>query len=336
MTHTTRSPQRRQPSQPAGAPLTWEHPIPVLTNPLLWYDLTKVLLIAVLLIEGLGAALTYMIDGEVLAVPWQAWLIPLGILAVLFVLVGLLMRNRSNARFSLDADGAMYEAVTEMDRYERTVNRVAGLLGLLTNGLAGAGARVFGVGGVTQIPWEEVERVRYHPKLHAITLSDSWHAVIRLYCPADQYGAVTERVRAGADAGAAWRAAHPVVRNSRPVWFYIAWVVLSVGATLACDAWWLGSYHATDRIAVAAGVLVLLSGVLIRLWWAKLLAYAALPVLVLYLVKLGIAAWEPIAGDAARGRSYTLDTPLLGVAVLGGLVLMALSLYRARGVGDTW
>jgi hypothetical protein len=308
----------------------------VLTNPFLWYDLAKVLIISVLLIEGLGAALTYLIDGEVFAIPWQAWLIPLGILTALFVVVGLIMRNRIRARFTLDEDGATYEAVTELDRYERTVNGIAGVVGFLTSGLAGAGARIFGQGGSEQVPWKEVERVRMHARLRVITLSDSWHAVIRLYCPAESFDAIVQRVQAGAAQGAAWRAAHPRTRNSRPLRFYLVWVLLTVAATLACDAWWLGSYHATDRIAVAAGVLILLSGLLIRLWWAKLLAYAALPTLVLYLVRLGIAAWEPISGNAASGRSYSLDTPLLLVSVLGGLVLVALTLYRVRGVGDRW
>ena len=78
---------KRPATDAAEPPLQWECRVPVLTNRFMMWDFAKVMVIAVIVIEAVGALMTFIIDGEAFFLPPLVFGIPLAVLAVLYVLV---------------------------------------------------------------------------------------------------------------------------------------------------------------------------------------------------------------------------------------------------------
>ncbi len=96
---------------PAEPPLEWECRVPVLTNRFMLWDYVKVLFIALLALEAIGALTTFLVDGEAFFLPPQVMLIPIGVLAALYVLVtGLILGNRFEMRFKLGPNQVLVES----------------------------------------------------------------------------------------------------------------------------------------------------------------------------------------------------------------------------------
>jgi hypothetical protein len=330
--HEAESPRRKPTAaEPESADvLAWEQDVPLLNNRFIWWDFLRVFGISIAAIEALVLAMSYFIDGDPVLLPPMVWAIPLAILFGLFVLVGLIYRNRFPMHFEVDSKRVRYEVFTRMGRYERTVNTVFGVVAFLSLGLRGLGARIFGAGGGDEIKWHDVYRVTVHRRERVITLSNSWRSVIRLYCPAGQFEDIAARVQDSAAKAAVRRAKRAKPAPRRPLYFTLGWVIVAILATLTCGAWYEATYDGTDRMGLLAGILVLIVGLANATWWSKLVAFPALGVSLYYLGRLVMVALDPITSSSGSflGYTYTLDTSALAVALVGGLVLAALSALR--------
>ncbi len=173
-----------------GQELSWQVNVPLLTDQFIMYDLLKVwgvstlflflIMVAIFTFERNWRSLMSMLP--------LVGLTSLGIL-VLFVLVMLVFfGNRFPMGFILSPQGAMVASLSQRGRWG---NRLAVILGALAGkpGVAGAGLLVMSRESVG-ISWDEVRRLNIHPETRVISLMDSWHVVLRLYCTPQNYDQV--------------------------------------------------------------------------------------------------------------------------------------------------
>ena len=173
-----------------GQELSWQVNVPLLTDQFIMYDLLKVwgvstlilflIMVAIFTFERNWRSLISMLP--------LVGLTSLGLL-VLFVLVMLVFfGNRFPMGFILSPQGAMVASLSQRGRWG---NRLAVILGALAGkpGVAGAGLLVMSRESVG-ISWDEVRRLNIHPETRVISLMDSWHVVLRLYCTPQNYDQV--------------------------------------------------------------------------------------------------------------------------------------------------
>jgi hypothetical protein len=175
--------------------ISWQVNIPLLTDRFIMYDLLKVWGFS-----SLGLLLLMVII-SLFDRHWQTLINMLPvvglvslIILVLFILVMLVFfGNRFPLEFVLSPDGAM---VVSLSRRGRWGNRLAVILGVLAGkpGLAGAG--LLGMARETVgVTWDEVRRLNIYPQIRVISLMDSWHVVLRLYCTPQNYDLVLQSVQ---------------------------------------------------------------------------------------------------------------------------------------------
>lgn len=185
----------------APGEIAWEANIPLLTDQFVMYDTLKVWGISSLVL------LVIMIAIFIYEHNWRNFfkilpvlgLVGLGIL-LLFILVMLIFfGNRFPMGFAINNNGATMVMLSQRGRWG---NRLAVILGALAArpGLAGAGLLAMARESVG-MSWDEVRRVKVHPQARVISLMDSWHVVVRLYCTPNNYEAVLESVQKWAAKG---------------------------------------------------------------------------------------------------------------------------------------
>ncbi len=113
-------------------------------------------------------------------------------LLVLLILVMLgFFGNRFPMGFALGPQGAMVVSLSGRGRWG---NRLAVVLGALAGKPGVAGAGLLGMAQeTTGVAWDEVRRLKIHAPARVISLMDSWHVVMRLYCTPQNYEAVLKR-----------------------------------------------------------------------------------------------------------------------------------------------
>lgn len=171
----------------------WIVDVPLLTSRFMVWDFFKVSLFAVVGMYLSVAACGLLMEGELIVLPIAVFGLTFGILLALFVLTSLLLGNHQKARFIVDSDGVEYQA----QRRERALSRFAFIAGLLARNpsVAGAGALAASREQL-RVPWSDVRRVVVHERAHVIELRNSWRAVQRLYCPADQFPRIVSAAKA--------------------------------------------------------------------------------------------------------------------------------------------
>jgi hypothetical protein len=173
-----------------GQELSWQVNVPLLTDQFIMYDLLKVWGFSTLFMFLIMAAI-FIFErnwrGLISMLP-PVGLTSLGIL-VLFLLVMLFFfGNRFPMGFMLSPQGAM---VASLSRRGRWGNRLAVILGALAGKPGVAGAGLLGMARESVgIGWDEVRRLNIHPETRVISLMDSWHVVLRLYCTPKNYDQV--------------------------------------------------------------------------------------------------------------------------------------------------
>lgn len=322
------------PRAPTDGSLTWDYRIPLLTDRFLMWDLVRVLGV------GFGFVVLLMVVAITLEGSWS-WPAAIGLakglgitavaLALLVIFATLVvMGNRSQATFVLDRKGATYAA----GRKERRLNRIAAVLGFLAGrpGLAGAGL-ISMSREVEHYDWRDIRRVNVYRRERVISLSDSWHVVMRLYCPADRFEEIAAFVAARADEAESRRAAVAKRAGPRrprqiPYRAWLAWTGLILVGTAASLAWFWAA-DVTGPVALAAGVLVLLAGLAPRTA-QRPLALLGAGASLLVLGSLVIEALDPIhsPSGAVLGYGWELDTGRLLIAVSGTLLLLGLALRQ--------
>jgi hypothetical protein len=314
--------------------LSWDQSVPLLTNRFILKDMAIVLVASLVLMQLMILVVGYLAEGELILLPLKVWLIVAGVLAALFVLSTLVLLNRAKMVFTLDDKGAWYE----MDKGQRRMNRTLFLLAVLARRPGAAGTALAAAsqesGGVS---WRDVRRVTYRPGPRAITLSNSWRPVLRVYCPKDGYEEIAGFVRAHAihlqEAGRK-RPASPVRHPWRR---WIVWAVLTTIAAVAASAWPELYYESIPRFILLGGFLVLVSGFPRNRLRTFLGVPAVIPV-VYVLLRTVMEAARPIGSSLGLdyGHAWELDSGLLSLTLTGMLGLLALAVVSVvQGVRGT-
>jgi hypothetical protein len=178
-----------------GQELSWQVNVPLLNDQFIMYDLLKVWGFSTLFMFLIMAAI-FIFErnwrGFISMLPLVG-LTSLGIL-VLFLLVMLVFfGNRFPMGFMLGPQGAMVASLSQRGRWG---NRLAVILGALAGKPGVAGAGLLGMARETVgVTWDEVRRLNIHPETRVISLMDSWHVVLRLYCTPQNYDQVLMAVQ---------------------------------------------------------------------------------------------------------------------------------------------
>jgi hypothetical protein len=181
--------------------LSWEFNVPLLTNQFIMYDLLKV--------WGISSLFLFLLLTGIVVYDrnWRAFtgmlpvvgLVSGGFLALLILVMLVFFGNRFPMRFTLGPQGAM---VCSLSRRGRWGNRLAVILGALAGKPGVAGAGLLGMAQeTTGVAWEDVRRLKIHAQARVISLMDSWHVVMRLYCTPTNYDEVLTSVQKWAAPG---------------------------------------------------------------------------------------------------------------------------------------
>ena len=173
-----------------GQELSWQVNVPLLTDQFIMYDLLKVwgfstlfmflIMVAIFIFERNWRGLISML--------LPVGLTSLGILFLFFLVMLVFFGNRFPMGFMLGPQGAMVASLSQRGRWG---NRLAVILGALAGKPGVAGAGLLGMSRETVgVTWDEVRRLNIHPKTRVISLMDSWHVVMRLYCTPKNYDQV--------------------------------------------------------------------------------------------------------------------------------------------------
>ncbi|MBN1461195.1 MAG: hypothetical protein JXA57_16830 [Armatimonadetes bacterium] len=308
--------------------LTWEYDVPLVNDLYLLKDLAMVIVLSLVGMQVCVLIVGFFAGEGAVILPWIAYAVAGGALVVLFFIAAVvLLRNRFRTHFTVSPEGVAYES----GRRERRINRI----GLAVTTLAGrpgpsALATARESGG---FPWEDVHKVTVHDRRRVITLSDSWHPILRLYCPPETFGATVSLVQRYATQAASERAGQPQTTIRRQWWFYVVWTVGVVVATLLGLFYYDLDLDDTWRWVILSGVLVLVAGLAEAWLIRRLFALAGVGLGIYVLVVLLIDASQPIVGPsgAVYGRSYQVDTWALVVSIIGLLVLIGMGAWRLFG-----
>ena len=195
-----------EPRQHAFEPLNWEYDIPILSNVYIIWDFARAVLISLAIMYGLVLTMSWLATNDPIFLPWELLVVVLGVLAALFALAGLVYGNSFRARFTLDARGARFESGLR-ERQMHRIGSIIGALALLRGQLSPAGGALIAHSQEAEsISWGEVQGVSVDGRRFVVSLRDSWHTVIRLYCSADIFDEVVSRVRTCVEQAAARRA----------------------------------------------------------------------------------------------------------------------------------
>jgi hypothetical protein len=117
---------------------------------------------------------------------------------LLLVMLGFFW-NRFPMGFTLGPKGAR---VVSLSRRGYWGNRLSVVLGALAGKPGVAGAGLLGMAQETEvIAWGDVRRLNIHAPAKVISLMDSWHVVMRLYCTPENYDLVLNAVQQWASRG---------------------------------------------------------------------------------------------------------------------------------------
>ncbi|MHB1132918.1 MAG: zinc ribbon domain-containing protein [Chloroflexota bacterium] len=310
-----------------GDDVTWSRRVPLLTNRFILWDFAWVFGVSVGALYLIVAVMGLFAEGELVLLPPEVGLIVLAILGGLFLVATLLvLGNGYNMVFTLDGEGVTWRS----GRRERNLGRLAWFVGLLAllqgrPGLLGAATLAQSQEG-DGIAWRSLHAVKVYPGPRVISLSNSWRAVLRLYCLPENFEAVKERVLAEAAAAERWRAAHPRPA-SRYAWRpRLLWFLLVTAAALASTAWDGEEVAGFALVAWAfVSLAVLVEGGLRRLLAAVGLGATLLLGAVLW--SLGAAPYVWARGLIA-GYGYEYQTELLIVSAVGTVVLLLVGAQR--------
>jgi len=180
---------------PADGQLAWTAAIPMVNNPFFLWDMAKLWGISCsflfLLMFGL-----WVVEQTPQALQF-AFIIPTAMFAGFFVfslLIALVFFfNKYYAQIVFSDDGIAYDLV----RWTRKLGKAVTAGSIVLGVIAGA-PQVVGAGLLAEaqrslvLPWGDIKKVTFFPRMRVITLSNSWRPVIRLWCPDDDVYAMAK------------------------------------------------------------------------------------------------------------------------------------------------
>lgn len=320
--------------------ISWEYGIPLINNRFMLYDMVKVAVLSATIMWVLVALMGWLIDGEPVLLPWFVPLVGAGALLALFLIACLLLLNRFGVRFEVGPDGISHETL----RRERGINRAVTIIGALAGSATTTGAGLLASSQEEMSwAWDDIHRVKFHPGPRVITIMNSWRALERLYCTAEQYPQVEAAVRryhAEATARRAERAAHEeaVARatpdttsaRKRSLASRLGWPVLVIAASFSASAWPWGEEEAI-RIGLLGGVVLAIACAIdgpVR----RILAVVSVPAILWLAADVAISALDPFeTWDDSLALTAMLDPIPLAISCGSILVLLGIAGWRIFG-----
>lgn len=182
--------------------LSWLHKVPftsrfVVADTLRGLGITVLLLIALMTILQVGTGESGLVVGVL-----PVMLAVMGGLGVVSLLT-LLALPALEVFYELDHQGARLVSGRSL------AQRLAGSRALPGGRLVRGPALLEQAGADRSLLWRDVHAIKVHPRQGVITLRDSWHTAMRLYCPPGQLGTLEERVRAWVTRAGGTRSAQP-------------------------------------------------------------------------------------------------------------------------------
>jgi hypothetical protein len=162
--------------------LTWQYDIPLVTNRYILWDMFRVLALSLFVMAALTGCIGILLDDPVF-IPIEFLFLIGGIVVGLFLFVTLvLFRNRYRARFVLDSTQAVFQGLGWGDSgWERAMKRLLKVVAFF------AASSDPTRSSATNIRWRAIRKANANQTTRVIALSDSWHVVLRLYCPPDVF-----------------------------------------------------------------------------------------------------------------------------------------------------
>lgn len=313
--------------------ISWEHRMPLLTNRFMLKDFALLTIITMLVMQTFFLAMCAIVGADLLFLPPIAWAVIAGAFFVLFIFATLIvMGNRYNVRYRVNAEGVAYDSGTR----EKRVNRVLFWMSLLSGKPGATGSSMLAMSNESNsYKWSDIYRVIVHPSPRVITIRNSWRTVARLYCTEENFTTVAEL----AQTYAAKAAAEREERNIHPprYGFCARWAGLTAIAFIAAVAWLFGHdvgrtkfwsfYWKADGLApVSLGVsaVVFLAGVFVG-WTRRIIAVVATAGSIFLLIGIYVMATNPYTSDEGSFFGYEVDPHLMVVSAVGGVALLAMS-----------
>lgn len=167
--------------------LAWDIPVPLLGTPIVVRQTLGVFVITFIFMALLfGFMLGF--TGDLTSVPQVIGvlaLVHLGLMLLALLVMLLYFGNHMGMHFRLDAKGVTSVVTSRQAKAGATA---ATVLSLATGNLAAAGSGLLASRRLTnQVPWADVQRVKFDDKRCTIHLLDSWHTLAAIFCPPEQY-----------------------------------------------------------------------------------------------------------------------------------------------------
>ena len=312
-----------------GAPsISWQGSIPLVTSRFFQRDVFLALGIAMLSSYTIVVVAGVLFARGPVFLPWQFPVFGFVVFWVLFELIALVVLGSSvDATFTVDAEGMSVTAGARV----RKINKVVMVLALLSGRGGAIGSALLAQSREeTLVRWEAVNHVTFYPQDHVIQVRDLGLRMTRLFCPADRYAEIAQRVR---DEVAHARAAHPPRPFAwRALIRRVATDMLVAGAFVLSMAW--APDDAGGFLLAAAGAAALAEW--FDTWWlGRVLGVVSLAGT---LMAAGVIAFLALDRTTYEGLftiyCYDHDTPLLVISCIGMLVLSVLALRRVFARAD--
>lgn len=247
-----------------------------------------------------------------------------------FVIMLLVMGNRSQAHFTLSSAGIDYQST---DKTARTLSRIAVLAGGFFGSPQTAGVGLISIGNEQiHLPWEAILTADYDEKNLTIRLCNAYREILHLYCTAENFDQIKKAVQEQLQNRPEQEIQQSATDGKRP--FYTG-ILLTFGILLAC----LPLFALNDRfdLPVFASLLIMLFS-LATVWLIPLFAWV---VLVLELFTLGWIVMKLFETSTLKlVNTYTflgyerLDAGewiLLMIAIIGMVFLSWICLNALKG-----
>ncbi len=177
-----------------NGPITWVKAISIITNPLIFKQITLLSLCVGLFMAALLSLMLALSGDFAGIIPMlKVSFISAAALFLLLLLVALLyFRNRIEVRFTIDKRGVLWETV---DKRALIGARLAVLGGILGRNPQAAGAGILAAAREKEfVSWSQVLSAEYNCRHKMIVLRNNWRPIMMLVCLPDNYKQVAALV----------------------------------------------------------------------------------------------------------------------------------------------
>jgi hypothetical protein len=316
-------------TDPRVSPETvWEIDVPLLSNRIMVGGVARAFGIAALIMGSL-LTLLFAVQGEFDAVG-PLWLLTAAVCGGMLIVAVLVMlfvfRNRIRFRFTVTDQAVLAETI---DTRARGVNRLTTIAGILGGSPGATGAGLIGASQESQsVDFSGAFGVQYLPRSRVIAFRNSWRRVLYVYCTAENYAEVAERIASAMEV----HATDSRLPTSSPLPRYLGYSALVV---LCCVPAFL-TVAAFD-VSLLIPLLMLCFG-LAMIWFVGAFG---LVVVVTVLLELGAISLDALGRTESffePGRTFARwtvysgdDWALIALTVAGAAVLTWLSVRAVTG-----